>query len=159
MVFTGRVAPGVITDPDTFWSTGVTGAVDLFSLTLTSDLNHDITALLSFGRSTSQFTLDYKDQAGSSFDPFDPFNNTVRSIEATIASAFNSAGALDTDLINLFTVGFVPTSASEFTLGSQDALTLTAAEVSVPEPSSWLLLAAGVIGFAGVSRGRCRSAV
>jgi hypothetical protein len=151
MVFTGRVAPGVVTDPDAFWSSAASGSVDLFTLTLTSDLNHDVTPVLSFGHNTSQFTLDYKNQAGINFDPFDPLDPTLSSIEATIASAFNPEGMLDKDLTNLFTVGFIPASISEFTLGSQSGLTLTAAEVPIPEPSTWLLLGAGLAGFAGVA--------
>jgi hypothetical protein len=151
MVFMGRIAPGVISDPDAFWS-GVAGNVDLFSLTLTSDLNHDVTPVLSFGRSTSQFTLDYKNQAGIDFNPFDPSDPTVNSIKTAIASAFNKEGALDTDLTNLFTVGFVPISTSEFTLGSQADLTLTAAEVPIPEPATWLLLGSFLAGLAGAAR-------
>src|SRR5262249_26318075 len=88
MTFKGRVAPGVIVNPDTFWSDGLVGAVDLFTLSLTSDSSHKVSAVLSFGSATSNFTLDYANNAGTSFNPFDPTDPTLGSIKASIMSAF-----------------------------------------------------------------------
>lgn len=147
MVFTGRVAPGVNADPVAFWSDGLSGAIDLYTLTLTSDSNHHITPVLSFARGTSQFTLDYKNQSGVSFDPFDPVDMTVNLIEALIASAFAPDGTLGIDLSDLFTVGFVPTGPTEFTLGGQDLLVLGAAEVQLPEPGMPVLVATSILAL------------
>jgi len=139
LVFTARVAPGEIADPDAFWS-AVGGAVDLFTLRITSDSNHQVDADLTYGTSTSDFVLDL------------PVDESW--VEMTIEGAFGPSGALVAPLLELFTVGFVPAAAaSAFTLGSRSEIHLTAPEI-IPESGSWMamLVLGAMVGVARVRR-------
>jgi hypothetical protein len=151
MTFRARVAPGAIADPSSFWPDGAAppGAIDLYTLVLTSDINHVVHAQLSFGAGTSNFGLDYTDALGMPIDPNNPAQ--IQAIEAEIAGSF-SGGNLTTDLNNLFTVGFVPATTGanpiqEFTAGSDNTLFLTANELPAPEPGSLTLLCIGALGL------------
>ncbi len=145
MVFRARVAPGVFLDGGDFWSDMVPDAIDLYTLTLTSDVNHVISAALSFAANTTDFALDFKNNLGMAFNPTDPAE--VALLEAAIGAAF-SGGQLNSDLANVLTVGFVPSgSVSEFTLGGRTGITLTAVETGepVPEPSTAVLVSCVVV--------------
>lgn len=119
--YRARVLPGVEADPDAFWDDLAPGALDLFELVLTSDVNHVVDAQLTVGSSNSDFVIDTSGVAGA---------------ESAIESAFaGQNGVLPADLSDLFTVGFDPTNAvSEFTFGIQQLNNLVANEV--PEPAS-----------------------
>jgi hypothetical protein len=151
MEFRGRLAPGVVADPGAFWAADAgeaLDALDLFRLVITSDEAHRIQADLSFGAGASAFALDFHDAAGHPFDAADP--DTVAAIEAQIAAAF-AGGVVETDLANVFTVGFVPKPGlvSAYSFGSSQQVTLT--EVEVPEPA---LLSLVAFGLWAVLRGR-----
>jgi hypothetical protein len=142
MVFKGRLAPGVASDTASFWGDLPSGGIDLYTLTLTPDVLDNIDAVLVFGKTNGDFVLDFRNSVGQSFDPNDPF--AMNQITSLINSSF-SGGTLNTDLNDLFTVGFVPTSnVVSFTLGGQDENNLSGTEVgSVPEPSSLFFLVIG----------------
>jgi hypothetical protein len=136
LTFRARIVPYAEPDPLPFWSDGLPGAVDLFTLTLTSDINHHVTATLVAGASDSDFTLNF---SGFSTAP------------GTIASAFDSTGLLNTDLNNVFSAGFVPSSSlSAYTLGFDTEADLAMSEKPgpVPEPSAFALAVVGGLGLA-----------
>lgn len=148
MVFEARVVPDFISDPDAFWSDSLNGN-DLYNLTITSDINHTITArLISFGTAISGFSVD----PHSSME--------INAIQSAIAANFNPDGTLKSDLTDLFTAGFIPLgNVTEFTLGFRNTLNLGVAEVAttVPEPSSLALLSIGglyLLGYACYRRKR-----
>ena len=149
MSLSGRVASGVVSDPDAFWDPSLAGAVDLYTLDLMSDASHVVTATLTFASNTADFTLDFLNHLGS---PFDPTNSSeVGLIEDFIAGAFVN-GRLVSDLTTLFTVGFVPqASGVAYTLGRRDHVYLTAIEV-VPEPATAALLLVALAAVAAVRR-------
>lgn len=157
MTFQDRVSPGVVSDPDAFFSSGLTGAIDLYTVTLTSDANGNISSALSFGASSSDFTLDFRDAAGNIFDPTSPAD--LAHLNAIITGAFSN-GTLSSDL-DLFTVGFVPRTTganpiSEFSTGGATTVNLGALETATPEPSSWVCLAGCLSGGAFCLRRRQR---
>jgi hypothetical protein len=139
MIF--RVAPGVVSDPELFWSGSLSGAVDLFQLDLVSDAFHNVDATLTLGTSTADFALDSSGVAGA---------------EAAIEAAFTgNGGTLLADLEDLFTVGFVPDAGvDEYTVGMQRNLKVAAWEV--PEPSSWAIAITGLAPFGLARLGRRR---
>jgi hypothetical protein len=143
MIFRGRLAPGAIAAPDAFWGDAL-GAIDLYTLTLQPDAGGNVAASLLFGASTGQFALDVRDRLGNVVDPTDPA--VVAAIAGQIAGAF-SGGMLQTDLQDIFTVGFVPQAGvTEFTLGGHDAVDLAAFEPGVvPEPGTLALALSGVV--------------
>ena len=148
MVFEARVASGFISDPAAFWSDSLSGN-DLYNLTITSDINHAVTArLTSFGTSISGFSVDPQSSM------------QINAIQSAIAADFNPDGTLNSDLADLFTAGFVPSgSVSEYTLGYRETFNLGAAEVAVAEPSSLVLLSSGglcLLGYACYRRKRAR---
>ncbi len=61
MLFRARVSPGVVGNPQEFWADGLSGAIDLYTLQITSDEDQNVNAALEFGESTAGFTLDYRD--------------------------------------------------------------------------------------------------
>jgi hypothetical protein len=133
MSVTVRIAPGVISDPATFWgATPPTGAVNLYTLTLTSDENYDVTATITPGASDADFTLDLGD---------------VGAAESTIETAFDGThGILETDLNYVFDAGFVPNPAlTAYTVGVQVEEAMTVNLVAVPEPDSAALLLVGAV--------------
>lgn len=145
LVFRGRLAANYTPDPDAFWSQGLSNAIDLYTLTITSDEFHGITANLLFGSNNSDFTLDFKNHLGLPFDPSNPAD--VASLEQSIENAFMQGQVL-TDLEDLFTVGFTPAShLSAYTLGGSQSVRLTALETPVPEPASLIALLSGLAGL------------
>jgi hypothetical protein len=154
MVFNARVAPGILTSGSTLFGANVTGAIDLYTLILTTDIHHAVQAALTFGSSTSAFTLDFLNNNGQVFDPTNPAS--VAALQAFISNSFSN-GVLNADLNNAFTVGFVPSNGtSEFSLGYQQIYNLAGVETQVPEPSSWLLFATGLGALARGRAGRKR---
>jgi len=124
-----RVAPGVVADPELFWSDGLAGAIDLFTVMIQSDAFFNVTATLILGSSTSEFVLD---------------SSGIASAEAAIESAF-VGGVLQGDLADLFSVGFVPhASLDHYTVGLASDLSLMAWE-TVPEPNTGALVLAGCV--------------
>jgi hypothetical protein len=129
--FRGRVSPGMIDDPATFWAdTPTTGTVDVFDLVLTSNNAHQVTAALTFGTSAAGFfTVDAHTAAQEA------------AIESAIAGAFTSTGTLPSNLTDVFAVGFVPAAGvTAFTFGTSETINLAAVET--PEPAALLLLSA-----------------
>jgi hypothetical protein len=127
-----RLVPGVVTDVDAFWSPGAPGAIDLFTLTLTSDAEQNVTALLVLGASDDRFTLDFSDPA---------------SAKLAIEEAYVD-GKLTEELEDVFVAGFVPRGGvSEFTLGISQDVRLAGNEL-VPEPWPFWLFGVGLVGVA-----------
>ena len=140
--FRFRVAPGAVSDPDLFWSSGLPGAVDLFTLKLQSDASFGVNATLATGTTTSNFVLDTTD---------------TDTAEMTIENAFlGTGGRLPGDLENIFSVGFVPqANLAEYTIGFEREVMLTARENNLPAPaSSMLLLTGGILLLANRVRRR-----
>lgn len=129
-----RVAPGVVSDPEEFWSDGLAGAVDLFTLTLQSDELFNVTATLLVGESTGDFLVTEVGTAAAA---------------ALIEAAFaGNQGRLLADLEDVFTVGFAPLAGvSEYTVGYRREANLAAWE-PIPEASSALLAAVGAAALA-----------
>jgi hypothetical protein len=139
MIFRARVLAGVEPDPSVFWSDGLSGAVDLVTLVLTSDVNHNIDATLTLGMSTPEFLL--------------TFSGTGNAESAIETSFVGTGGVLPVDLDDLFSAGFVPSaSVSEFTVGLETSLAITANEV--PEPVSMLLFGSGLAAMLAWKRRR-----
>jgi hypothetical protein len=138
---TVRVAPGAISDPDLFWSSGLAGAIDLYTLTLQSDPLFNVDAGLVLGTSTADFLLNTSGTAAA---------------EATIENAFaGNQGTLLADLMDIFAVGFEPQAGvSEYTVGFSRDMNVAAWE-PVPEPAALCLLASGGLAVAAW-RGRRR---
>jgi hypothetical protein len=128
MTFRARVVPGAEADPDAFWSDSLAG-FDLFTLTIRSDADHTVHAVLTPGADTSSFALDFTGFAAA---------------QATLEGGFSTLGALTAALDDVFAVGFVPRgTVSAFTVGYQQALVLTVNEV-VPLPSTLSLAVAAL---------------
>jgi len=109
----------------------------LLELILTSDVNHVVNAQLSFGTSTSAFTLN--------------FSGTAAGIENTIEAGFAN-GSLSGDLNDLLTVGFVPsTSVQAYTFGTRTTLDVGSIEV-VPEPGTRTFLLGGLGAMLFISK-------
>ncbi|MBX9792397.1 MAG: PEP-CTERM sorting domain-containing protein [Pirellulales bacterium] len=140
-----RVAPGVITDPETFWSDGLSGAIDMVTLKLQSDAASHVTATLATGASSGDFLVDTSGVAGA---------------KAAIEGAFDGAGGqLPGTLEDVFSVSFAPQGGvTEYTIGVQPTLDLAAWELAVvPEPSSAAMAALGMALIAVALRfGRTR---
>ncbi|MBL1217470.1 MAG: hypothetical protein D8M59_08240 [Planctomycetes bacterium] len=133
MLYKARVAPGLVPDPDAFWASPA-NFVDLYTMTISADVDHTVTVVLEFGSSTADFVLDYRDKDGVPFDPNDPAQ--VDAVEDAIAANFVN-GALPADLEDVFTVGFDPDdllgeTMGGFTYGSASEALMTAYET--PEP-------------------------
>ncbi|HKA45209.1 MAG TPA: hypothetical protein VKF40_24705 [Burkholderiales bacterium] len=136
-----RVVPGVIDDPASFWSSPA-GALNLFTLTITSDIHHVITALLTLGSSTPSFSVLLSD------------TSDIASAEDAIEGAFIN-GVVTSDLNTPFTVSFIPSGdVTAYTLGFRTDAALGAVETPISEPASILLLALG--GIVLVRRGQIR---
>jgi hypothetical protein len=123
----------------------LSGAVNLYDLVITSDASHKVSSTLIFGATTADFTLDFKDQNGNSFNPSDPLQ--VGRLESSIDNAFTN-GVLGSDLTDIFTVGFVPRTTGsdpigEYTVGGTTTATIGAVET--PEPASITLLVIGAL--------------
>lgn len=132
MIFRARVAPGVVSEPDDFWSSP-SDFIDLYTVTITpdpSDPNGHVQVEIDFGASTPDFALEFRDMLGMPFDPEDPLE--VDAVEAIIETSFFD-GVLLSDLDDIFTVGFDPddslSSAGGFTHGASAEAILTANEV------------------------------
>lgn len=137
MGYTLRVAPGVLSDPDTFWS-APEGAIDLYSVRISADNTMNISVDLEFGQSTSQFALDFKDSMGNPFDPMDP--QAVDLIIQQIIGAFTNGEVL-VDLNDVFSVGFVPLGGLDsYTSGLYSTVELPGIEVPAPGFTTMLLL-------------------
>jgi hypothetical protein len=140
MSFHARVAPGVVNDPQTFWSDGLSGAVDLFSLTVQSDANFNVQANLVVGASSADFAID---------------SSGVAAATAALQNAFQgNGGQLANSLVDLFTVGFVPQGLQEYTVGYMTELNVAAWET--PEPSTGALFGVGAFLLAVISGPRWR---
>lgn len=152
MSWRARVAPGLTSEPAAFWSDGAEGAIDLYSLLLTIDPDHQVHADLSFGSSNSFFDVDVHDVDGNLVSPGD-LPAFTEAMESLIAGSFAN-GALTVPLSDLFSAGFVPTTAAEgdYTLGNSGSQTWNGAE-PVPGPAA-LAIAATSMVFGGVRRRR-----
>lgn len=142
MEFGVRVAPGVLNDPNGFWGDSP-GAIDLYSISISSDASQNMTADLRFGQSTSQFALNFTDSFGNAFDPMDPL--AIGSIKQQILSAF-AFGEVLADLNDVFRVGFVPLGLESYTMGQSSSLELS--DVEVPSPGlSTIVVSCGVLAL------------
>lgn len=144
-----RVAPGSVSDPNDFYDPNLSGAIDLYELVISAEIDPNdeyvIDVMLSFGSSTSDFTLDFRNHLGLPFDPTVP--SEVQAIEDAIAAAF-VGGTLGTPLIDPFVVGYVPApSVTECTTGSLEILRMTGVEV--PEANTFMLAAIGFVHLFG----------